>query len=176
MTSFQAHLIQSARRTVCVCTLSPLNVSHGGGHSARKLGLPSLPQTSFQEPRVSFSLITRSDRCTFKKQTLHAFQPWGLATSLCHSSFKREHQGGKRRKSQQAASLERAARGGWSPRRQDHCFEARAGPGGRHPPRCRWKPHKRLFVAPPGSGASRELQCTHAHWIKSRQTGSQSKH
>lgn len=27
-----------------------------------------------------------------------------------------------------------------------------------------------------GSGTSRELQYTHAHWIKSRQTGSQSKH
>lgn len=37
--------------------------------------------------------------------------------------LKWEHQGGKRRKSQQAASQEPAARGGWSPRRQDHCSE-----------------------------------------------------
>lgn len=160
---------------MCTCD-SPGRPSREEGHPSLQGAAPSPPQTLRPGAKGDFFLSAPSDRCTVKKPDPPCIPALGPGDDSTPFVFlKREHQGGKKRKHQRAASLERPP-GEAGPRRQGCCLEAGWGPGGRHPPRGGREPHKRPFVTPPGSGASRELQCTHAHWIKSRQTGSQSKH
>lgn len=83
--------------------------------------------------------------------------------------LKWEHQGGKRRKSQQIGSSEQDT-GRWleAPRTAGPLLSgkrggrgwgvARAGPGSRNPPQWGWKPHKRLFVTLPGD-LGRPVSC-----------------
>lgn len=106
MISFQAHLIKFWYEK-CLHAVISLHVFHGeegGGHYLRFLSFQvmsslSVPSPSFQGPRVSVPSSAQSNRCTFKKQTLHAFSALGLGYfSVTFVFLKWEHQGGKRRK------------------------------------------------------------------------------
>lgn len=86
------------------------------GHSSLQGAAPSLFQTLRPGAKGDFFLSAPSDRCTVKKPdppSIPALGPGDYSTPFVF--LKREHQGGKKRKSQRAASQERAARGGWAP-------------------------------------------------------------
>lgn len=131
MISLQAHLIKFWYEK-CLRIIERLSRRRGvtaSGSYPFKSGLLSLPPCppSRGQGRASFSPSASSNRCAFKKQTLRAVSAVGFGDFSVPVIFlKWEHQGGKRRKSQQIASSEQGP-GRWleAPGRQGHCSAAR---------------------------------------------------